>query len=419
MNAIWEPLLAIVLAITNFSIQPNPKAPDGAAALEHAVDEADVIVHLDVKATVGNNYPTFRKLADDPQVKQAPELAAALRDAVTQIDGGRAMARNVVGFDFVDDVGTLTAFVRMPPGGGQPDFLVVVRGNLPADLPSKLPGARIETIAGRPAAAMPDGTLVGFAKGGALLAGKREWVEPRLGDAWKPAPRARGSAWAQIGASLDKKPFFLVASKPTPDAAAFLAQQVSTASFGRDLIVNHTLAVVAATSTGLHWTYQAKDAAFAARVKTASEGVIELMRAGHVVPRGVADLAAAALPSYAGTSPGIDGAIKHRDKLLAAVDDLTGDGKFASTVKVTGSVVTVETKAKRISDVVPTGTLMAFAAIGFVSTRAEMHAPAGAASGSVKPVKPTPPRPVAPRPAPAKPAKPSGGAPAKKPALAL
>lgn len=415
MNLIWEPILAMLLAITSFSVKSNPKAPGADAVLEHAIDEADVVVHLDWKATVGDNYPTFQKLADDPQIKLVPELARALREGVTQAEGGRAMAKNMIGIDLVSDLTSFTAFIKLPPPGrDQPEFLIAVRGNIASDLPSKIAknmGGKEENIDGRVAASMPDGSLIGFSKSGALLAGKREWVAPRLADGWKALPRSRGSAWALIGATLDKKPFFLIASKPSADAVAHVTQQLGTTdNFGRDLIANHTLGILATTSTGIHWSYQAKDAAFAARVKQGSEGVIELMRAGHLFPRGVAQLAAAALPSYAGTSPGIDGAIKHKDKLLKAIDDLTGDGKFTATVKLSGTLVTVETKGKTISDVVPIGALMGFGAIGFFAARTVTAAPPPAVV--VPPTRPgTKP--------PAKPPVKGGTAPAKRPALAI
>lgn len=413
MNLIWEPVLAIILAITSFSIKSNPKAPDADVALAHAVDEADVVIHVDWKATVGDNYPTFQKLVDDPQIKQVPELAKALRDGITQVEGGRAMAKGMAGLDLVGDIASMTVFGKLPqPGAHQPDFLVVVRGSFAVDLPSKLArgmAGKEETIDGRVAAAMADGTLVGLTKSGVLIAGKRDWAAPRLADAWKPSTRVKGSAWATIATVLDKKPFFLAASKPSPEASARMVAMHGADNFGRDLISNHLLVIVAASATGLHWTYQAKDVAFAARMKTASEGMIELMRAGHLVPRGVAELVVAALPSYAGTSPAIDGAIKHKAKLMAAVNDLTGDGKFTASVKLTGNLVTVETKAKRISDVVPTGVLMGLGAIGFLTaSQASPPTPSKATA-----TKPTPARPAP------KPTKPSGGAPIKKPALAL
>ncbi len=362
---LWEPILAMIMALTSFAIKPNPKAPGADAALAYAVDDADVMVHVDLQPTVIDNYPTWQKLADDPLIKQNAELATSLRTAQTQVEGGRAMVKNLIGIDLTTDLTSLTGFVRMR-GPGVPDFVLVVRGKFAADLPQRLVqpmGGKPETIDGRVAGATPDGMLIGLTKDGTLLAGQRDLIAPRLADGWKAAPRAKGSAWAQIAGALDQRPFLVVASKPSPAAVGVLAAQVPS-SFGRDLIAQHTLAIVSVGATGVGWVYQAKDAAFAARIKLASEGWIELMRAAHLVPRGIIELAVAALPSYAGTSPELDEAIKHKDKLAAAVGELTGDGKFTATVALKGTLVTVTTKGRRLSDVLPLGGVIGLGAIG-------------------------------------------------------
>ena len=143
------------------------------------------------------------------------------------------MIKNLIGIDLTSDLTSLTAFARMR-GAGVPDFVVVVRGKFAADLPQRLVqpmGGKPETIDGRVAGATPDGMLIGLTKDGTLLAGQRDLIAPRLADAWKPAPRAKGSAWAQIATVLDQRPFFALASKPSAAAATALAAQVN-ASFG-------------------------------------------------------------------------------------------------------------------------------------------------------------------------------------------
>lgn len=401
---LWEPILAMIMALTSFTIKPNPKAPAADAALAYAVDDADVVVHVDLQPTVIDNYPTWQKLADDPLIKQNAELAAGLRVAQTQVEGGRAMVKNLIGIDLTTDLTSLTGFARMR-GPGVPDFVVVVRGKFAADLPQRLVqpmGGKPETIDGRVAGATPDGMLIGLTKDGTLLAGQRALVAPRLADAWKPAPRAKGSAWAQIATVLDQRPFFVLASKPSAAAATALAAQVK-ASFGRELIAQHTLAIVSASATGVGWVYQAKDAAFAARIKLASEGWIELMRAAHLAPRGMAELAVAALPSYAGTSPELDDAIKHKDQILAAVNELTGDGKFTATVTQKGSLVTVTTKGRRLTDVLPVGVAVGLGALGSMAFTGQ---PKSAVATPARPpmiappVRPTTPKPTTPRPTP-------------------
>ncbi|MBK9033831.1 MAG: hypothetical protein IPL61_21615 [Myxococcales bacterium] len=406
---LWEPILAMIMALTSFAIKPNPKAPTAEVVLEHTVDDADVFVHLDLTPTVIDNYAVWQKLVDEPLVKQMPALRDGLRDASTQAEGGRAMVKSLIGVDLAADLTSITAYAKFKPSG-PPDVLVVVRGAIAADLPQRLSqnmGGKPETIDGRVAATTSDGMMIGTAKSGALLVGTRAWVAPRLADGWKAAPRARGSAWAHIATALTPKPFFVLASKPSSSAAAQLATQIP-ASFGRELVTQHTLAIVTASATGIGWTYQAKDAAFAARIKLASEGWIELMRAAHIAPRGMAELAVAALPSYAGRGAALDDAIKHKDQILAAVGELTGDGKFQATVKQSGTLVTVTTRGRRISDVVPVGLVMGLGALGWVSATAPAPAPATVpARPTPRPttVRPPPTRSTTPRPAP----KPSAG----------
>lgn len=390
-------IIAAVLALTNFSIKPNPKAPRADAILEHAVDDADFVFHLDVAATVGANYQVLTKLAEDPLVKQVPELRESITQAVMQVEGGRSMAKGMMGFDPVTDVTSLTGFAKVVPGG-EPEFLLVVRGNFAADLPSKLAGqmgGKAGAVEGRSTAEMPDGTVMGTTKGGALLLGKGAWVTPRLASSWKASARAKGSAWARIATALDARPFFLIASKPSAALVKEMTKDLGD-NFGRDLLANHTVGVFAASATGVTWMYEARDAAFAKRMATASEGLFDLMRAAHLAPRGMVQVAVAALPSYAKMSKEIDAVVAAKDKLMAAVWDMTGDGKFVGKVKVDGNLVTATATGKRFSEVVPASFVVGLGAIGFMTARGEAKAEASGAGAAVKatPVRPTPVRPA-------------------------
>lgn len=394
-------IIAAVLALTSFSVKSNPKAPGANEVLEHAVEDADFVVHLDVAATVGANYGVLAKLPEDAIIKQVPDLRDQIAQAVMQVEAGRSMAKGMIGFDPVSDVHSVTAFIKMKVGAPQPDMLVVVRGTFPADLPGKLAGSmggKAGNVDGRATATMPDGTMMATAKSGALLVGKPEWVTARAADSWKAPARAKGSAWARIATALDAKPFFLVASKPSAELVAKVSKDLGD-NFGRDLIANHTVGVFAASSTGVAWMYEAKDAAFARRMETASKGMIDLMRAAHLAPRGVAQVAVAALPSYAKMSKELDAVIASKDKLMDAVWDLTGDGKFAAKVKLDGNLVSVTATGKKFSDVVPSSFVVGLAAIGFLTAgRASDDAddmparPATPARGSTTP-KPATPKP--------------------------
>jgi hypothetical protein len=392
-------IIAAVLALTSFSIKPNPKAPNADAVLEHAVEDADFVVHVDVAATIGANYGILAKLPEDAIIKQVPELREHVAQAVMQVEAGRSMAKGMIGFDPVTDISSLTAFVKMLPGADKPDILVVVRGTFPADLPGKLAssmGGKPGTIDGRATAAMPDGTMMATAKSGALLVGKADWVTARAADAWKAPARAKGTPWARIATALDAKPFFLVGSKPSAALVAHATKGLGD-NFGRDLVANHVVGVFAASATGVSWMYEAKDAAFAKRMETASKGLIDLMRAAHLAPRGVAQVAVAALPSYAKMSKELDAVIASKDKLMDAVWDLTGDGKFAAKVKVDGNLVSVVATGKKFSDVVPSSLVVGLGAIGFLTAGRDAKSDAMPTARPATGKSSTTPKPVPPR----------------------
>jgi hypothetical protein len=154
----------------------------------------------------------------------------------------------------------------------------------------------------------------------------------------------------------------------------------------------------------MSWSWSDKTDAGARRAKLASEGFIELMRAAHVAPRGIAKIAAAALDSYAGTSKEIDIAIAKKDELLKLVSDFTGDGKFKAAVTGTGKVVSVRLSGKKLSDVLPIGFLAPAIGLGlYVQAQEKTEiAPIGVKPAPGKPA--AKPAPLKPAPAPKKPA---------------
>src|SRR6185369_7705049 len=92
-----------------------------------------------------------------------------------------------------------------------------------------------------------------------------------------------------------------------------------------------------------------------ARVALAVDGAIELLRAAHLAPRGLVELAAASLDSYAGESSDVDALIARQDDLVRVVDENTGDGAFDAKVDTDKKkrTITVKLTGKTLSDVVP------------------------------------------------------------------
>jgi hypothetical protein len=95
-------------------------------------------------------------------------------------------------------------------------------------------------------------------------------------------------------------------------------------------------------------------------MELAAEGVIELMRAGHLAPRGMVKLLVAALDSYKGESKELDELIAHKDDLQKIVAAYSGDGDFKSTIKKDkkARTLTVRATGKKLSDVIPVAALI-------------------------------------------------------------
>jgi hypothetical protein len=380
-------VISLMLALGGFGIDDEAKAPSADTVLEFAVDDADVILHANVAAVAPHNYDVLVGLADDPAIKASADLLALAKKVKSNLEGVRGMASAIAGIDLIDDVTSLTVFLDIVPGA-DPTRLVVARGKFPKDLVDKLAkvaGGTPGTIDGRATLEVDASTFIGTARNGALLIGPRAWVEPRVDDDWKAAKRKKGSAWATIAKYLDAKPFLLAASKLDATDATATGKELG-ANFLSDLATSHELAILALAHDGLsfYWKDRTKD--HLARVALATDGVLDLMRAGHVAPRGMAKLLVAAIDSYAGTSPELDELIAHKDELLAVVESYSGDGKFKADVKkdTKARTLTVHATGKKLSDVIPMALLVPAVVAGFLYADAQ-PAPAPTPAPKKKP----------------------------------
>jgi hypothetical protein len=402
--------ISLLLALGGLGVDANPKAPTADAVLEHSVDDADVVVHFDAAAVVPRNYKVLADLGSDKAVQASPELRDMARQLTTQIEGARGMAKGMLGLDPMTDISSVTVFLRLKPGGANPDGLVVVRGKLPADLVTKvsgMTGSKVETIDGRPATAVDNETYLGTSKSGALLFGTTALVKPRIASTWKATPRPRTAPLARLAQLLDTRPFLATYVRPSPALVKELA--AGEKNVGSDLAAGLEVATMGLHHDGMSWTWSDKTDAGAKRARLASEGIIELMRAAQIAPRGLAKLAVASLESYAGTSKEIDVLIQRKSELLGLVSEYTGDGRFMAAIAGTGKLVTVRLSGRKVSDVVPVGLLVPAVAAGLY-LKPEPPPPPPLPPAQVKPNKPT-------RPVPARPGAPRPGTkPAPKPA---
>lgn len=391
-------LVTLMLALSGFGVDANKKAPSADTVLAYTVDEADLVAYVDVVAVGPRNHKVLVGLPDDPTVKASPEALALAKKLKTNVEGVRGMAKAVAGLDPVNDITSVTLYVDLAPGAA-PQQMAVARGTFPVDFLEKVAavaGGTTGAIDGRTTLELDASRFLGMTRDGTLIVGPKAWVEPRVDDDWKAPKRKKGSAWAAIAKRLDARPFLLIAAKLDEASASELAKEAGE-PFVSDLITGGELAILALHTDGVafHWKDRSEDGLD--RVALATEGLIELTRAAHVAPRGVAKIAVAVLGSYQGMNKDVDALIARKDDLLDVIEEYTGDGKFKVSFDTDNKArtLTVRATGKSLSDVIPAAVFIPAGAFLFLA--AGEAAPPPPAKPQAKPAaKPTP-KPVAPR----------------------
>ncbi|HWU87977.1 MAG TPA: hypothetical protein VN253_11910, partial [Kofleriaceae bacterium] len=181
-------VILLLLGLSNFSLQPNSKPPTPDAALQYAMPDADIVVHVDAATFVPNNYKALMQLANQPQIKASPELSKVMRQLVAEADGMRGMAKSMIGIDPTTDVTDATISLQIVPRQ-DPLFVAAVHGKFsPASLDkiAKLTSGQATKIGGGVIVELGGSQpAIALTKDGVLLAGTPKLVRDRLADTWK------------------------------------------------------------------------------------------------------------------------------------------------------------------------------------------------------------------------------------------
>lgn len=372
-------IIVLLLSLGGFGLTPNPTPPTPDQSLTYGAAEADLVVHFDVATVVPGNFKALAKLADEPAIKASPELRDTVRRMLGQIDAGRGMAKGMLGLDPVNDINSATAFVQLQPQH-DPSFVLAVRGKFPADLirkASQLGGNAVTKVGASEMADLGDGKSIGLTRDGVLLVGSTAWIKPRLADGWKAPARPTGSTLAKMAEVLAGKPFFAVGGSLSPAMRSLALKELKSPNFVSDLIKRHKFFSFGFYTDGVGWRWDDSTKVGLDSMKLFSDGMIEVMRAAQIAPRGVAKMAAAAMESYRGTSKQLDEVIRRKDDLLKLVDSFSGDGKFAATVNADPRTLRLDVRATgaSFSQVAPFGMLVPFAGAAFFGLRADGAGP--------------------------------------------
>lgn len=355
MEAAVLKLITILLSVPSFGVQAVPSSPAPAEVLAYAPKNADAMVFVDFRAFVGNNVQAIKALPQHPAIKRNKETVAIARDAIREVETGINMVKGLINVDVTQDVHWAAGWVVVP-SSGDPKFLLAVRGNLPADLLGRvggMVGASPTRIGSGEALTAPGGgEMVARTQDGTYLVGTASWVKARLAKNWRS--RARN---ANVTAALAEKPFFLATSHPTRTAMKRYSREISDpeAAVFADLMTGHNFASLGLTHDGVSWRWHSRSQRGHERATTASEGMIELMRAGHLSTRGMVKLALSVAASYTAIEPEVKALMAYEKDILAVVDAITGDGSFKVAVddQKARRKLHVRATGAELSDVVP------------------------------------------------------------------
>lgn len=374
-------IITLLLGLSGFGIQPNPKAPTPDVSLQYAMPDADVVVHFDVGAVVPNNYKVLTQLPNNPGIKASPELSKMVRKAINEIEGGRGLAKTATGIDLAADVNDATVFFRIVPNR-DPSYVAVMHGKFSAANVDKIAamkkGTPVQKVGDVAMVDMGDENAIAVTKDGTMIAGTVGLVKERVAATWKSPARPANSNLAYAAEVLGQQPVFALVLTMSPTARKEAVNKIGGKNFATDAIQRHKLAAFSVFADGVGWTWIDSTKSGLDAMEMMSQGVLELMKAGHIVPRGLTKLMLGGLESYKGTNKQIDEVLRRKGEVLKIVETYTGDGNFKQSVtKDPKSLkLTVRAQGKSLSDVFPAGFMLPAAGVFlFTARKAEVEPP--------------------------------------------
>lgn len=360
-------IITLLMGLAGFGVGNNPKAPTADLALEYAMPDADIVTYIDVGALVPGNYKVLVNLPNHPQIKSSPELQKAVRKVIAEVEGPHKLVKGMIGLDLVNDISDATAFLKFVPRR-DPHYVVQVHGRFTTKTIEKLAGA-----AGKPTIAAGrgiwfdagDDNAVGLTKNGVLIAGTAGLVKDRMQDNWQAPARVAGSTLGDAADVLASRPIFSFQVALSQAARADALKNLPGKNFLTDLIKRHKMGSFNVFRDGIGWTWIDNSRTGLDALATMSEGVVELLRAAQIAPRGVAKILMGGLESYRGTNKHVDALLRRKGDLEKIIASYTGDGQFKAQIDKDPKAMklAVRLTGKSLSEVVPLGGVVPFAGV--------------------------------------------------------
>jgi len=372
-------VITLLMQLSGFSVANNPKAPTAEQALEYAVADADIVAHFDAVSVIPGNYKVLTSLQNQPQIKASPELAKAVRKATTEIEGPRGFIKGQFGVDLTSDIYDATAFLRIVPQQ-DPVVVVAVHGRFKRDTIAKIAkvtGKGEVKDAGGTWVDTGDGNAVALTNGGVLLAGTNSLIKERLAASWQKPALTAGTNLANVAEVINAKPVFAVVMSLSANARAQLLAKMQGQNFATDVIKRHKLAAFAIYHDGIGWSWIDSNKGGLDAMAQISDGMVEVLRASQIAPRGFAKIAMGALESYRGMNKQVDDVIKHKGDIQKLIESYTGDGNFKAQVDKDPAKLKLNVRltGKSLSEVLPAGGIIPFGAMAWLSLGTQASPP--------------------------------------------
>jgi hypothetical protein len=372
MNGIVD-VITLLLGLSGFGLAPNPKAPTPDASLEYAIPDPDIVVHLDAASLIPGNYKKLVELADQPQIQASPDLAKAVRKAVTEVESVRGLAKSMTGIDLTTDVSDATAFIQIVQHK-DPVVVVAVHGKFSLATIEKIGGVLHKQEVKTGSAAWidtGDGMAVAVTSRGVLLGGTTGLIGERVATTWKAPPHGAGTNLGYAAEALAGKPVFAFAMTLSQAARAEVSAGIGGMNFATDIVQRHKLLAFDVYHDGIGWTWIDSTRPGLDAMAEISSGTVELLRASQMWPRGVAKMLLGGLESYRGTSSQVDELLRHKPELQKLIEAYTGDGSFKAKIDTDPKTLRLSARltGKTASEVFPFAVVIPFAVIGFVTER--------------------------------------------------
>lgn len=366
-------VIALLLGMSGFELQNNPKAPTVDAALEYAIPDPDLVSHVDAGSFVPNNYATLQHLADQPAIKSSPELVDIVKQVVAQAEDMRAQAKAMTGLDLATDINDATIFLKFVPGHERPDFVAEVHGNFSAAMLDKLAQQMMHKPALKIGSGVlvetgPDTPAIAVTGNGVLLAGQKNLLADRLSPKWHAPSHAANTPLAYIADTISNHAVLSVSLTLSNAAKAEIQKKhfhPGDKNFATDLLARGRGASLALYHDGMGIVWQDATKVGADDMAQMLDGLVDLMRAAQIAPRGFAKIMFGALDSYKGNKQ-VDELIRHKADLVKIMDNYTGDGSFQVKRETVNNRASVRMTGKSLSEVVPLGVVLPLFGLGLL-----------------------------------------------------